>query len=323
MLIGIDVGYGNTKAYNGELLVWPSVLGRAVDLRYSGDLVRGQAEAYGVNDRYYFVGHDAITQSRVHETPKARDRVDTDFALVMVLAGLHKLGARQGELCRVVTGLPLEWYKEDKGKLEAKLGGAIKFSVGGEPVNLVLESKVLPQHLGSVFYQILDDEGQQSAGAEALFDQSVGVVDIGTYTTGLFATVEGLQYVDRWSGSMHNGTYLIEKVVREQGIDLPVGIHTLGKTLAEGKPLREWGKPIAGLDEAVRLGIESLAHEVLAYMLDVWGDGRQFDTIFVTGGGAHLIGQEIREGYPQAVVVNRAMEANVIGFYRFGRRQWK
>jgi hypothetical protein len=97
MIVGVDIGYGYTKATCGtSQILFPSVIGKAERIRYESDLngPNGhQADHIAViteqGDR--FVGELAMLQSRVRWTLLDRSRVQDASARLLFLSALSEL----------------------------------------------------------------------------------------------------------------------------------------------------------------------------------------------------------------------------------------
>ena len=98
MIVGIDIGYGYTKAVGRDRqVVFPSVVGKAERVRYESDLRRlgengGDAEiALITEEGDHFIGELALLQSRVQWTLLDRSRVEDPSARLLFLAALSEM----------------------------------------------------------------------------------------------------------------------------------------------------------------------------------------------------------------------------------------
>ena len=98
MIVGIDIGYGYTKAVGpGRQVVFPSVVGKAERVRYESDLRqlgangRGSEIALITEEGDRFVGDLALLQSRVQWTLLDRSRVEDPSARLLFLAALTEV----------------------------------------------------------------------------------------------------------------------------------------------------------------------------------------------------------------------------------------
>jgi hypothetical protein len=105
MIVGIDIGYGYTKAVGPDRqVVFPSVVGKAERVRYESDVGRhlggrdrGDARpgapeiALITEDGDRFIGELALLQSRVQWTLLDRSRVEDPSARLLFLAALSEM----------------------------------------------------------------------------------------------------------------------------------------------------------------------------------------------------------------------------------------
>jgi plasmid segregation protein ParM len=182
-IIGLDIGYGYTKAVRSTAeVVFPSVVGQAERIRYESDLIseNGRGIHLVTPDGERFVGGLALLQSRIKWTPQDRGRVTSRTMVTLAQAAFSELGV-SGEVA-LVTGLPVEWYG-DREALTEQLKGrhVIRRCGGGCPVVNVSQVLVVPQPFGSLFALILDKDGKLIN--EDLARGRVGVIDVGMHTT--------------------------------------------------------------------------------------------------------------------------------------------
>jgi plasmid segregation protein ParM len=333
MIVGVDIGYGYTKAV-GEAaqVVFPSVVGKAERIRYESDLHRqlglpgepGIALVTEEGDR--FVGELALLQSRVQWTLLDRSRVEDPSARLLFLAALSELAGDQKGTCQfhVVTGLPVKWYGDRAKVVEQLQGKHIVQRVNGYKIVQrfsIADVLVVPQPFGSLFNIILGPDGQ--IVDEGLARGRLGVIDIGTYTTD-YVLVDSLRYVERGSGSistgMSKGYQLVERSLLDTfGLDLRM--HEVDKVVRKGQ-VTIFGEErnIGWLVDPV---FDALAEEILAHAGTLWGDGRDLSAVLVTGGGAIALGERMGQRYAHAQILDDAPMANVRGFRKYGLRKWK
>jgi plasmid segregation protein ParM len=333
MIVGVDIGYGYTKAV-GETtqVVFPSVVGKAERIRYQSDLHQqlGSIGEPGIaliteeGDR--FVGELALLQSRVQWTLLDRSRVEDPSARLLFLAALSELVSegRGTHHFRIVTGLPVKWYTDRAKIIEQWQGKHIAQRVNGQKLVQrfsVDDVLVVPQPFGSLFDTILGAEGQ--IVDEALARGRLGVIDVGTYTTD-YVLVDGLRYVERGSGSISTGMskgyqLLARSLLDTFGLDLRM--HDVDKAVRESKvTIFGEDRRIDWLADPV---FDALAQEILAHAATLWGDGRDLKAILVTGGGAIALGERICARYAHARVLDDAPMANVRGFFKYALRKWR
>lgn len=323
--VGIDVGYGYTKAADGAReVVFPSVIGRAERIRYQSDLRGGAGRSnglsLGVDGSEYFVGELALQQSRVQFTLLDRSRTTSDQLKVLFLAGLSELMGRGHEV-QVVTGLPVEYY-QDRELLAGQLLGRHRISRNGsEQAFSVRAVKVIPQPFGTLFWKILSDDGY--IVEEGLARARVGIVDVGVYTTD-YVLVDWLTYIEKGSGSipvaMSTAYGLLAREILDQ-YGLELSLHNID-TCVRTRSVRVYGarQDIGPLVDSV---LEGVAEEIVSKARTLWGEGRDLDAVMVTGGGAEALEPYFHQVYPHARVVPEPTMANVRGYLKYARRVFR
>lgn len=330
MIVGVDIGYGYTKATcDAHEVVFPSVVGKAERIRYQVDLQslspeNGIALITEQGDR--FVGDLALLQSRVRWTLLDRSRVQDPSVRLLFLSALSELvgPATEEASFSVVTGLPVQWYGDRDKVIEQLSGRHIIRRVNGrqwvQRLN-VEQVLVVPQPFGSLFNVILDRDGV--IVDEALARGRLGIIDIGTYTTD-YVLVDALRYIEKGSGSistaMSRAYQLIGRAILDSfGLDLH--LHEVDRVVRQGY-VTVFGEP-REIGWLIEPALDAVAEEVLAQAGTLWGDGRELSAVLVTGGGAIALGERIRRRYGHARLLDDAPLANVRGFERYGRRRWK
>ena len=179
----IDVGYGRTKAKtaNGEATIL-SMVGPAIRIDYEGMTAAGyNGLTVEIDGRAYFVGQRAAIQSPNPVSPQSRQR-DLEIVKILALTALHVAHA-PAEISRLVTGLPVAWYYDDKDALREILLGKHILTINGEEITFnIAEVIVMPQPMGTIFLSMLNPNGMLT-DPRGISGQIVGTIDIGMYTT--------------------------------------------------------------------------------------------------------------------------------------------
>jgi plasmid segregation protein ParM len=333
MIVGVDIGYGYTKAISEtRQVVFPSIIGRAERIRYEEDvecqqhLPNRSGLSILTEEGNHFVGELALLQSRVQWTLLDRSRVEDPSARLLFLASLCELtrnSPKKASEFRIVTGLPVKWY-DDKDKVVRQFQGKHMVRLTRDHRSVqhlsVTDVLVVPQPFGSLFDAILDDRGK--IVAEALASSRIGVIDIGTYTTD-YVLVDRLRYIERGSGSISTGMAKAYQLIGRSLLDtfgLDVGIHEVDRLVRRGM-VTVFGEDrnIGWLSAPV---LNAIGQEILAYSGTLWGAGRDLQTILVTGGGGTMLFDLIAHRYRHAQILSDAVLANVRGFEKYGLRRW-
>ncbi|MBE2268423.1 MAG: ParM/StbA family protein, partial [Anaerolinea sp.] len=307
---------------------FPSVMGHAREIkfqqeeiskRHPGDLIRDE-------EGLWFVGDLALAQLPPGELLRLRGRTANEalmgnaFRLRLAKVAIGKL--MQGMWNRdivhitIATGLPTD-HMRDAGELKAALLGQHMIQTDtAEVVANVTEVMVMPQPYGTIYANTLTESGEINRQHTY---RRTGVCDVGTYTVDLALDDEG-EYVDAESGSVESGVYTAHERIaaaleRDYRQKMPFKI--VEEVLCEGV-FRANGETIsyhAVVDES----LQTLRSATLNLMSEKWQRGATVDVIYLSGGGAYLISDEVKSVYPQTQVVTNAQLANARGYLHYAR----
>ena len=320
-VIGLDVGYGYTKGQGKGRLptTFPSVVGPAVDVKYHTDLI-GNNEGLEIEleGNRWFIGDVARLQSPSPTSPRARKR-DLEVVRLLTLGAFVNLGVTEGEV-GLVTGLPVEWFK-DKDKLATGLRGPHIFVANGRPCKVnVTEVVIVPQPLGSFFRALLGRNGALS-DVNGWAKHRVGILDVGMHTSD-YALSDALRYVEPRSGSIDKAMARVYELVREglvRKYDRDANLSDVEKAVRSGKiPHRDREIDVRDL---VTRAKEAVGQSVIGKAVTLWGDGDDLSAVLVTGGGGSFFFDRVQSVYPHARELNDPQVANAQGFYRYGLRK--
>lgn len=328
--IGLDIGYGATKAIMGDQsIIFPSVRAFARQTKYQPEELSNNHPGDQIFDddgRDWFIGDLAVKHSLVGEQFRLRGRtanesaLGNNFRITMMKAALGKLfaGVKNGDAVhvRIATGLPVD-HMRDAGELKAALMGThrVKTDVTDLVVN-VAQVMVMPQPYGTIYSRMLTEQGLINKCHTA---NRTGVCDVGTYTVDLCLDDDG-EYIDSQSGSVEGGVYMTQDRIAQaiqRDFRHTAGIRELESVLRSGcvKISGETHDYSAEVQEA----LEPLRNATLTLMNGRWGTGAGVDVIYVSGGGAALVFEDVKEAYKQAVLVENAQFANARGYLNYAR----
>jgi len=320
--VGIDVGFGDTKvATQRHTHIIPTIIGPAVDVAYKSDLngmsYEGDMVLEVSGDRL-FVGDLARRQSPHPRSPIGRER-DLEYVKHMVYTALY--AANVNGHVDLVTGLPVIWFS-DADSLAAHLQGCHTYAVNRSPQDVDINVHVIPQPFGAIFNRMIDRNGRLT-DQDNLARKTVAVVDVGAGTSD-FAVSAELEYIEKLSGSIDvamSAVYeQLQRVLLKDPYRMALDIRAVEKACRRG-----WLN-IAGVKTDISTIIDASAKPVAKLVTDWmttrWGNGRQFAKIIMTGGGAHILGEHIRNVYPQIRPVSQnSQTANVFGFWKLAMLQ--
>lgn len=326
-IIGLDVGYGVTKLVNGQTITFPSVAGYARPLKFQAAEIQERYPGDQLTDDEgsWFVGHLALSQLNAASLLRLRGRTSGEvdgnqFRLRMMKAAIGKLFAyRDGRTVHltIATGLPVDYMAADAGALKSVLAGPHR--VQSDCVDFVAnvaEVMVMPQPYGTIYRHLLTPDGSLD---EYYSLERTGVIDVGTYTTDVAIDDDG-EYIDERSGSIEAGVSLVQDVIAEEyerryrekpSLKIVEEIIKRGFARIAGNP-----ESFAEVVEAAR---ERLYSSIQSLLSAKWGLAQDVDAIFVTGGGASLVYDQIHQAYNHAILTDNAATANAEGYLRYAR----
>ena len=329
---GVDVGFGFTKAAvpGSETKTFRSVVGDFSPITFnvannsSEQLAHLAIEYKGAK---YFVGDEAVKQSRGRQTID-KSRTVTGEGVLLLVTALSLLTDKPAEDFKLVLGLPVLHFDSLKAEYtEAVIGQhtTALMHPNGDIVKRtelkVTDARVIPQPAGALFDWILDKDGQVTS---ALAAKRVGIVDIGYNTTDL-VVFDNLDYITKRAMSYSNmGVSTVhQQLVLElfRKYEVEVSSEQVDFILERGS-ISVGGRefPIKEQEESV---CASVAESVLSKIKNTWPDAWQLDAIIFTGGGAAILQDWLVPAFPQAKLPEDPMNANVRGFLKYASRVWK
>ena len=336
-VIGIDIGFGFTKATNGkETIIFKSIFGDASEIQFWADFGDSSPTDHihvAIDGKSYFVGDLAEQQSSVLNFTLDQERLISDYVRILALTvtGLFfNSNTPINVPINVVSGLPIGYFKQNHERFNEILTGhhsVTYHSHNGEKTTreiYINKVRMLPQPLGSILNNLMDADGK--IVDEDLAAQKVGVVDIGFRTTD-FTVLDHLRYIDRGSRTIDTGISkgfgVISNKLREK-CGVGVELYRLYKAAEEGTiKMRGHGFSF----EKIRDQVYSQLAATIANDLDrLWADDWDIDTIILTGGGCRELAK-----YLQPLITGNVMPVdlnadprlnNVLGYAKYGKYIW-
>jgi len=319
MNVGLDIGYSAVKAAtDGRKIIFPSVTGNPegspMDLRENDRAISF------VQPSNTLVGDEAIVHSRFIQRREDRSWIESDEYYMLFLAALTELEAGLWTSVRIVTGLPVAFYS-DRNKLRDRLMGEHKAQRKGKAVQtfVVSECRVIPQPFGTLLAAALDDFA--IIGGTDFAKSMVGIIDIGGKSTNIF-TVDRMTEISRQTASVNLGGWDIIRVLKTQILErfpeLDLRDHQVMDAVTHRK-LKYFGETIS-LSTAIDEIVAPMADQVIAQVTQLWDRGANLDTILMTGGGALLLGDRLKQVFRNARVVPDPVFANSLGFWKLSQR---
>ncbi len=322
--VGLDIGYGVVKVVTNEgALAFPSVMGHAREIKFQQETIQQKYPGDQISDDEgtWFVGDLALAQLPPGELLRLRGRTANEktmgntFRLRLAKVAIGKLvqgvWGRDVVHLRIATGLPVDHMRDADELREALLGQHLIKTDSCEIIANVTDVIVMPQPYGSAYSQMLIPTGEINVYHTYM---RTGIVDVGTYTVDVALDDDG-EFVDSESGSVEGGVYtaqeristMLERDYREK---MPYKI--IEQVLRTGI-FTASGKPIDYSDE-VEEALSPLRSATVNLMSEKWQRGTTVDVIYLSGGGAELVYEQIVEAYPQTKLVPDAQLANARGY---------
>jgi plasmid segregation protein ParM len=336
-MLGIDIGFGFTKATNGrETVVFKSLFGEAADVQYwadFGDSAPAEHLHVTIDGKSYFIGELAEQQSSDTHYTLDQDRLISRYVRLLALTAAGLLienGPHVNVPVNVVSGLPIAHFRRHHERFQSLLTGRHSVTYhapgGGARTQEIYINKVrmLPQPLGSVLNLILGDNGK--IADRELAARKIGVVDIGFRTTD-FTIMDRMRHIDRGCRTIDIGMskafgLIAQKLQEKCGV--AVELYRLYRAVEEGA-IRMRGKPINFTAIRDRV-FEQLAGAIAGEIERLWADDWDIDMIVLSGGGSRELArhlQPIIEGNVVPFEPHRDSRLNnVFGYLKYGRFIW-
>ena len=337
-VLGIDIGFGFTKATNGkDTLIFKSLFGEAAELQFWADFgAEGSTDHIHVtiDGESYFVGDLAEQQSSVLHYTLDQEKLITEYVKILSLtvAGMFiPEGESTNAPINVVSGLPIGSFKENHERFNELLTGQHTVTYhshdGKESTKKITINKVrmLPQPMGSLLNLMMDENGKILD--KELAGQKVGLVDIGFRTTD-FAILDRMRYINRGSKTIDTGISKGFSVIAnklQEKCNVNVELYRLYQAAETGSiKMRGHGFSFAKVRDQV---YSQLASSIANEISRLWADDWDIDTIIISGGGSRELTQ-----YLQPMIVGNVVPVdlnkdprlnNVLGYLKYGRYTWR
>lgn len=316
--IGLDVGYGYTKATDGsKTIVFPSVVSPPVEMRFDPlwDHASESLNQLSVvfEGKHYFLGEMALRQGRFSHATLDRIRTQTEEYCFFFLTAIALLIQSPEEKVSIATGLPVDDLA-DKEFIEKTLKGRFSLRLGDREINFRIDNLVvMPQPCGAFMDLLFLDSGDVN---EVYSDGSIGVVDIGYKTTD-FVLMRSQEYAHKRSGSIKHGMSSIYQAGVSKFSSAYRGnwdLRSVEEVIRDGYICR-LGESIPFNPGLLDGEFSGLTDEILAWIRQQWSD-EHIDRILCAGGGSFPLKRYLSKGSPHMTFLNDPQQSNVRGFYK-------
>jgi hypothetical protein len=228
----------------------------------------------------------------------------------------------------LMVGLPVEVLEDDvlaaktKRSLRSWLEGEHTFTVNDTETHLKIERvAAMPQPAGTFFAWGLNDQGKWIRTA-ADFDANVAICDVGFNTLDVF-TLQGGKILWRFTGGDTAGMRrAVELLLRalEAEYEVSFSLHETDALIRQGNPVISIAGGKVDLTALIADAKKAAASGITTFLDEHWDNGRQFEHVIFTGGGAAALENALLEKYPLGYVIQNAVMANALGLARYGHR---
>ncbi len=332
-IFGVDIGFGFTKATNGdEFVIFKSLMGESTDIQFKMDLSTDTFSKnlyVTVDDQSYFIGDFAEQQSNARKYTLDQEMLVKEFVKIFGLTSLGVLAEKTVPL-NIVSGLPVGYFDQYRQRFATILKGSHEITFHKTDQTKITKKldirnvKMIPQPLGTLLNLLMDDDGK--VNNKELARQKVGLVDIGFRTTD-FTIIDQLRYIERGSSTTDTGTskcfsVIAKKLRKECGVN--VELFRLYKAVETGFiKIRGHEYNITKFRDQV---FANAARTIASDVDRLWADDWDIDTIVLTGGGSVELAKHLQPLITGNVMpIENNIDArlnNVQGYIKFGKHIW-
>jgi hypothetical protein len=324
----VDIGNGYVKAKTADTDVsFPSVLAKYDKRMEDFDLSLKAADRFiiGYRQNKYAVGDTVHFEGLLPISTAHRSRLSTEYYRVLFAAALSEVLHESADVSIVASLPPAAYWDRDQQRAvisglyevqKATRGGSVRtFKWNVEGLNI----RIIPEGVGSICTMALDESGREQRDS-FMAHASVGVVDIGTYTTDLIH-LDGLRIVRSGCESMpktalHAIQDQIRTYVSSHGVDMPPD--KADRAMHEGFFLKNGERiPLADVRDSM---FSDLAQSISSQIRTTWNGGNDVEYIIVTGGGAPWVERllEFEFKHVRLIAGVPPFFANCEGGFRYG-----
>lgn len=332
-VLGIDIGFGFTKATNGkEFLMFKSLLGEAAEIPFRTNFANPSFTEnlhVTVDEETYFVGDFAERQSDVRQSTLDQQMLIDEFVKVLALTAIGIFSEKYVPM-NIVSGLPVGYFTQFKEPFVKALLGHHTLNyhkADGSKVTRrinINRIRMIPQPLGSVLNLLMNDHGKIID--KDLSKKKIGVVDIGFKTTD-FIIFDRLQFINRGSRTIDTGISnafrTIANNIRKK-CDVGLELYRLYDPMSEGV-IRVRGVEFDIRDTRDQVYAQA-AGKIADEINQLWANDWNMDTVVLTGGGAAELARHIQSLVAGNVIAppadTDARLNNVQGYLKFARHLW-
>jgi len=335
-IIGIDIGFGFTKATDGKnFQIFKSIYGEAVDFQFREslfhkDINEDEHIQIDIDGESYFVGELAERQSSNRQFTLDQTQFIASSTKILALAAISRFMKTSKGSFKIVLGLPIDHYRQYKNELSRILLQSHTISLTDsqglkkESLIGITEVTVIPQPIGTVMDRLLNDNGK--AIEQRFANEKIGIIDVG-FRTCDYTISDKARYSERGSLTSQNGIAKAFEVVAAKLKDnchADIELYRLFNAIESGS-IKVRGKGY-DLRKITQIAFQQLAANIAADANRIWNDDWDMDSIMITGGGGAVLApylQPLLEGV--IIPIEPGLDYrlhNVRGFYKYGCNLW-
>lgn len=327
--IGIDLGHSSVKiavkaakksALFNSTNIFPTVVRNWTAIANQETAQKAVADTVEIGGKKFFIGLTAQLQGQAENySGQSRNWIQSEQHDALLLGAWNRAMRILAENdmaeptnISLVLGLPASYYADQRGALRARAVSLLAHKMSEhQQLQIFVESQSRAPLLCVAF----DAQGTETGRAGE--DESWGVVEIGHYTTDFTLHDRG-QEVDGATSSASGAYVIYDKIAaafKQAGYLCDTETIT---SAIKTKKIKRFGQ-LVDVSELVNPAIQDFSSYILEEVGSRFGDTTQrLDGLIVAGGGAYIVGDDLKAIYPNAIVPANPRFAVAEGYSRFG-----
>ena len=306
-VIGVDIGYGQTKTYNSSgAKSFPTAVTSMVPVE-----TFGKVQAIVVNGEKYLVGDDACESRWVVDTRTpsflGSNAWLASLGLALMINGFTPEDVKTSQ---IVLGIPPGHFKKDTVRKIANAVKSATISKNGQAYDLCCANvSVIPQGAGIYYaYKARDEEAKS---------KNIAIVDIGHYTIDMVYFAHG-KYVEDATNSIEMGiSLLLDNICTAFNREYDVSINHMEAQRLFANGTITIFQEVYRLEEMPSI-LQAYSSKVAAIINRFFAGLAGKPDIAIAGGGGALALQGNISLQHKVLTISEPVVANAKGYYYFG-----
>jgi hypothetical protein len=208
---------------------------------------------------------------------------------------------------KIVTGLPQALFGCRRKDVEERLNGEHVFEIDDNEYKIIIHGQVVPQAASAILDYVQTVKGVSS--------ESIGIIDVGTYTTG-FSVMENGRFVAYRGGGYNLGVSQLvgsvqKYIQQEKGMSLPAV--KVAETIISGK--YRYKKEVFDITKEISRLAMTLVAPFIDALREKWEGNGEDLIVCVTGGGSPYFYEAISTHISHADIIEDPFYSVVRGFH--------